>query len=118
MCLACDGEQAKIVLDYSRSYFSDIELLRDWIMRETANGFALDNGVDVAISTEQLSQPCAAVPCCAPCSMSRLLASQDSASPDEEVYRAVTPGMATIPGSRADRHQLALQAKRPALAKV
>ena len=39
MCLAVDREQAKIVLNYTRAYFNDIELLRDMVQRETANGF-------------------------------------------------------------------------------
>src|SRR6516164_4638785 len=45
MCLGVDREQAKIVLGYTRSYFDEIEPLRDMVTRQTANGFELDNGV-------------------------------------------------------------------------
>ena len=99
MCLACDREQAKIVLDYSRSYFSDIELLRDAVVRETANGFALDNGVDVAISTNNFRSVRGRPVLCCVFDEIAFWRAEDSASPDEEVYRAITPGMATIPGS-------------------
>src|SRR5262249_2023829 len=47
MCLACDRDQAKIVLDYTRSYFSEIPPLKAMIGRETAHGFELSNGVDI-----------------------------------------------------------------------
>ena len=99
LCLACDREQAKIVLDYSRSYFSDIELLRDAIIRETANGFALDNKTDITISTNSFRAVRGRPVLCAVFDEVAFWRAEDSASPDEEVYRAVTPGMATVPGS-------------------
>jgi hypothetical protein len=37
-CLACDREQAKIVLNYARSYFTNIPPLRAMVTRETATG--------------------------------------------------------------------------------
>jgi len=51
MCLATDREQAKIILNYIRSYFTDIELFKGMIQRETASGFELSNGVDVTVAT-------------------------------------------------------------------
>ena len=50
-CLACDREQARIVLDYCRSYFTEIEALKGMVTRETATGFELSNLVDIAVST-------------------------------------------------------------------
>jgi hypothetical protein len=41
-CLACDREQAKIVLNYTRAYFADIPPLRRMVTRETANGSRAD----------------------------------------------------------------------------
>jgi hypothetical protein len=43
MCLACDRDQAKIVLDYTRSYFTEIPPLKAMVTRETATGFELNN---------------------------------------------------------------------------
>jgi hypothetical protein len=51
MCLACDRDQAKIVLNYTRTYFAGIPPLKALVRRETATGFELANGVDIAIAT-------------------------------------------------------------------
>ena len=40
-CLACDRDQAKIVLNYCRAFFTDIELFADMVTRETDYGFEL-----------------------------------------------------------------------------
>src|SRR5438105_3762646 len=48
MALACDRDQARIVLNYTRSYFSDIPMLARMVTRETSTGFELANGVDIA----------------------------------------------------------------------
>jgi hypothetical protein len=39
MCLAVDRDQAKIVMGYSRSFFTDIPPLREMVTRKTASGF-------------------------------------------------------------------------------
>ena len=99
MCLAVDREQAKIVLNYTRAYFNDIELLRDMVQRETANGFELTNNVDIAISTNShrtvRGRPIH-IAIFDECAFWR---SEESATPDEEVYAAIKPALASIPGS-------------------
>jgi hypothetical protein len=51
LCLACDRDQAKIVLNYTRSYFTDIDLLRGMVTGETAYGFELSNNIDITVAT-------------------------------------------------------------------
>jgi hypothetical protein len=51
MCLACDRDQSRIVLNYTRSYFHDIPMLARLKGTDTAIGFPLKNGVDVAVAT-------------------------------------------------------------------
>src|SRR5260370_19195681 len=51
MCLAVDRDQAKIVLNYIRSYFTDITYLAQMVRRETRDGLELSNGVDVVVAT-------------------------------------------------------------------
>jgi len=51
MCLACDRDQAKIVLNYIRSYFEQIPMLKSMVQRETASGFELNNGIDITVAT-------------------------------------------------------------------
>src|SRR5205809_753397 len=50
-CLAVDRDQAKIVLNYCRAFFSDIELFKDMVTRETSYGFELANNVDISVAT-------------------------------------------------------------------
>ena len=99
LLLACDREQAKICLGYVRSYFTDIPLLREMVTRETANGFELSNGVDIAIATNSFRAVRGrSILCCVldECAFYR---SDKSANPDEELYRALRPALARVPGS-------------------
>jgi hypothetical protein len=49
--LACDRDQAKIVLNYARSFFAQVPALKANVRRETADGFELKNGIDVVVGT-------------------------------------------------------------------
>ena len=52
LCLACDRAQAKIVLGYIKSYFLDIPSLANMVVGDmTAEGFSLNNGIDIAVGT-------------------------------------------------------------------
>ncbi len=97
LALACDRDQAKIVLNYTRSYFTDIPPLREMVKCETATGFELNNAVDVAIATNNFRSVRGRPVRCVVFDECAFWRSEDSANPDEEVYRAVKPGMATIP---------------------
>jgi hypothetical protein len=44
--LACDREQAKIVLSYIRALFAENELMRQMLVRSNTEGLELDNCVD------------------------------------------------------------------------
>jgi hypothetical protein len=99
MALACDRDQAKIVLNYTRSYFTDIPPLHVMVTRETANGFELDNGVDIAIGTNNFRSVRGRPILCAVLDECAFYQSENSASPDEETYRAIVPGMATLPSA-------------------
>jgi hypothetical protein len=61
-CLASDRDQSKIVLNYVRSYFDDLPLLRSMLGRNTATGFDLSNSVDVSITTNSFRAVRGAVP--------------------------------------------------------
>jgi hypothetical protein len=51
LCLACDRDQAQIVLRYIRGYFSKAPLLRELVVREHANGLDLANNVEIIVAT-------------------------------------------------------------------
>ncbi|MEW6438812.1 MAG: hypothetical protein AB1508_16765 [Pseudomonadota bacterium] len=99
LALACDRDQAKIVLSYARSYFDDIALLSGMVTRRTASGFELDNRVDVAVGTNSFRSVRGRPILLAVLDEVAFYRDETSATPDEEVYRAIVPGMATLPGA-------------------
>ena len=96
MCLACDRDQARIVLNYTRSYFADIPPLASMVARETANGFELNNDCDIAVATNSFRAVRGRPVRCAVFDEISFWRDESSSNPDEEVYRAVKPGMATL----------------------
>jgi hypothetical protein len=99
MCLACEREQAKIVMNYTRSFFNDIPSLRSMVTRRTASGFELNNGIDIAIATNSFRSVRGRPVLCAILDEVSFWRDDASATPDEETYAAVKPGMATLPGA-------------------
>lgn len=99
MCLAVDRDQAKVVLNYTRSFFTDIDLLKGMVQRETANGFELTNSVDVTISTNSFRSVRGRPILCAILDETAFWRDESSATPDEETYKALRPALASIPGS-------------------
>jgi hypothetical protein len=87
------------VLGYTRSYFNDIPTLRAMVRRETGDGFELSNGVDIAISTNSYRDVRGRTLLLAILDEVAFYRDERSATPDEEVYRALKPGLARIPGS-------------------
>jgi hypothetical protein len=99
MCLACDREQAGIVLNYVRSYFQDIPFLKRVVTNETATGLELSNGVDIVIATNDYRSVrgrAVAVAILDECAFWR---DDRSAAPDAETYNAIVPGTVTVGGS-------------------
>ena len=97
--LATDRDQAKICLNYVRAFFSTIPMLADMIERETSNGFELSNEVDIAIATNNFRAVRGRAVLAAILDECAFYQSDSSTSPDVETYRALMPGLATLPGS-------------------
>jgi hypothetical protein len=98
-CLAVDRDQSKVVLNYTRSFFTDIPLLQHMVERETATGFELNNNVDVSISTNSFRSVRGRPILCAILDETAFWRDENSATPDEETYKAIKPALASIPGS-------------------
>lgn len=98
-CIACDRAQSRIILDYVKAFFADIPMLNALVSRWTAIGVQLRNSIDIEIATNNFKsvrgRPFALVVLdeCA------FYASETSATPDLELYKAIVPGMATLPNS-------------------
>jgi hypothetical protein len=99
MCLACDRDQSRIVLNYTRSYFSDIPMLAALSGRNTAIGFELKNGVDVAVATNSFRSVRGRPVVCAIFDEVAFWRDETSSKPDEETLKAIIPALASIPNS-------------------
>jgi hypothetical protein len=99
MCLACDREQARICHGYIVAYFKSVPLLQPLVRRETDNGLELVNGVEVIIATNSFRSVRGRTIVCCIFDEVAFWRSEDTASPDFEVYTAIEPGMATLPGA-------------------
>jgi len=98
-CLACDRDQARIVLGYTGSFFCDVPPLRAMVQRETAAGFELSNKVDIAIATNSFRSIRGRSTLCAILDECAFYRDERSANPDEELLAALMPGLARVPGS-------------------
>lgn len=97
LSLACDRDQARIIVDYTRAYFTDIPPLAGLVDGEmTRDSWRLLNATEIACGTNNYrsvrGRPILTVSLdeCA------FYKSEDSATPDVETYRALMPGLATI----------------------
>jgi len=99
ICLACDRQQAKIVLKYTKAYFQNIKMLRRLVRRENSDGLELSTGAELTIATNTFrgirgrSIACVILDECA------FWRDESSSNPDVEVYNAIKPGTETIEGS-------------------
>jgi hypothetical protein len=99
MTIACDREQAKIAFQYIRGYFEQVEPLNALVTHIGRDSVSLRNGVDIEVyandfrSVRGRSLLCIIMDECA------FYCDDNFASPDSEVYAAVGPGIARVPGS-------------------
>jgi hypothetical protein len=99
MCIACDREQAQIVKGYAESYFDEIPELEAMVERRTKNGFLLNNGVEIVITTNSFRRVRGRTVLLAIFDEIAYWRDEESATPDIELYRAVLPSLVTLPGS-------------------
>jgi hypothetical protein len=99
-CLACDREQADIILGYIKSYFERIPALKAMVERETRDGLQLNNQVAIVVATNSYKSIRGRAVLLAILDEAAFFASDTSASPDTELYAALRPGMLTLPTSR------------------
>jgi hypothetical protein len=98
-CLACDREQAQIVLGYIKAFFEAIPDLAHLIVRETRLGLELASGVNITVATNSFRQTRGRTISLAIFDECSFWRSEETVNPDRETYRAVLPGLATLPGS-------------------
>jgi hypothetical protein len=98
LCLATDREQAKIVLNYMRGLFADVDLLRNMVEAETQDGFKLRNRVDIVVGTNSFRSIRGRAVLLAVLDECAFWRDENSATPDVSVYQALKPALATLNG--------------------
>ena len=99
LCLAVDKAQAGIVERYTRSYFSEIALLRGQVKRETADGVELVTGAELDVLASNFRNVRGRSIACVIMDEVAFWRSETTANPDVETYQALVPSLATIPGA-------------------
>jgi phage terminase large subunit-like protein len=99
ICLACDRDQSQLVMRYIRGYFAEVPALAAMVTRETADVIELDNRTEIIVGTNDFRAVRGRTVVCAIFDEVAFWRSEESASPDTEVYNAVVPSMATVPGA-------------------
>ena len=99
VALANDRVQAKIVLDMIKKLVEKVPLISSMVTRETQDGLELSNNVDINVATNDFRSIRGRSILMAVLDECAFYRSENSASPDTELYRAIKPGMMTLPSS-------------------
>lgn len=99
LCLACDRQQAKIVLRYIKGYFATVPLLQALVERETEDGLELNNRVEIIVATNDYRAVRGRTIVCVIMDEAAFYGGDSAASSAREVYNALVPALARVPGS-------------------
>jgi hypothetical protein len=98
-CLACSRDQSRIALDMCKSYFEEIPALKKMVVRETRDGLELSNAVDLIVATNDYRSIRGRGVLAVVLDEAAFYRDENSTNADEELYRALLPGLARVPGS-------------------
>lgn len=96
--LAVDRDQAKVAFRYMSSMFEK-PILRQMVDRDTADTIELKNGFAIEVTTSDQRRVRGRTVVAAIFDEVAFWKSENTNSPDVDVYRAVKPAMATMPGA-------------------
>jgi hypothetical protein len=99
MCIAVDRTQARIVHGYIRAYFEQIPALAALVKSIDSESIELRNGVVIEVHTNSYRSVRGRSILAAVFDECAFWRDEDFASPDTEVYGAVSPGLARVSGS-------------------
>jgi hypothetical protein len=99
LCLACDRAQASIVRRYAQSYFTQVPMFRPLVTRETSKGLELSTGVELIVLASDFRSVRGRSIACVVLDEVAFYRDENSSNPDLEVYQALTPSLATLPGA-------------------
>ena len=99
LVMAVDKAQAKVTLDYARAYFQAIPMFRAMIERDTGDGLELSNRMALTVVANDYRSIRGRTLVAAILDEVSYWRNEVTANPDLEVYRAVKPALASMPGS-------------------
>jgi hypothetical protein len=98
-CIATDKRQAGVLFDYARACVAASPLLAPTLVRETADTLEFEHGTTLEVHAASFRSTRGRTFAAVLMDEAAFLRSEESAVPDVEVVRAVTPGLATLGGS-------------------
>ncbi|MGB7090651.1 MAG: terminase large subunit [Methylovirgula sp.] len=99
LCLAVDREQAGIIMAYVKGIFGTVPMLKSLVTSETKDGLKLANGNRIVVATNDYRSLRGRTVVVAVFDELAFWKDDNSVAPCLETYRAVRPGMLTIPDS-------------------
>ena len=98
LCIAPDRDQAAIVLGYAAGLLEGSPILRQQILRQTAEEIELRGGISISVRTANFRRLRGFTCVAAICDECAFWYSDESANPDIEILNAVRPTLATTGG--------------------
>lgn len=99
MCIACDRDQAGILFNFIRGYFDEVPALKKMVVAVNADTIELSNKVIIEVRTNSYRGVRGRSILRAVLDEVAHFRSDNSANPDTELYGALRPGLARVPGS-------------------
>ena len=97
--VAADRRQARSIFRFIHGLLSSIPMLKGMVTDETADTITLNNRVQIEIATASFRVTRGYTFAAVLADETAFWRSEDSANPDVEIFGALRPGLATIPGS-------------------
>lgn len=97
--IAADRKQARTILRYITGLLKAVPVLAEKIIEETAEGITLDNRVVIEIATASFRVTRGYSFAAVLADETAFWRDDSSANPDVEIFRALRPGMTSIPGA-------------------
>jgi hypothetical protein len=99
LCVACDRDQAALVLRYIRGYFEQVPALAALVAGYERGGITLRNGVSIVVATNSYRSIRGRTILAAVFDEIAFWRDEEYAVPDVEVAAAIAPGLARMPDS-------------------
>ena len=99
LVLAVSKDQAKVTLDYARALFREIPMFKAMIERDTGEGLELNNRMSLVVQANDYRSIRGRTLVAVILDEVSYWRNEFTANPDLEVYRAVRPALASMPGS-------------------